>query len=271
VAKTPSLNALLATPASELMSAPLWVAHETDSLMHVEQKLSAYGVSALPVLDRAGAMVGVISRSDLLRVGRARNFDRLPRKVLAVPEGSVRRFMTSTVEVVSPSTSLAEVARRMLRQHIHRLFVSEDRRPLGVVSTKEIMRAIALARESMPIASVMHPGLVSVEAGDSLALAVDRMGASQHSGLIVHEEGWPVGVFTQREALAAREASPDDRVDQWMDARVICLPLAMPLFRAAEQVVATRARRLLAVDGAGTRGIVTGMDFVRFVVQAAPS
>lgn len=80
------------------------------------------------------------------------------------------------------------------------------------------------------------------------------MALAYHSGLIVLEDGWPVGAFTQADALAAREAPPDDRVDHWMDTRIVMLPLAVPAFRAAERVASTRARRLLVVDGGGVRG-----------------
>jgi hypothetical protein len=46
---------------------------------------------------------------------------------------------------------------------------------------------------------------------------------------------------------------------------MICVPLATPLFRAAEQAFATRARRVLVVDGQGVQGILTGLDFARVV------
>jgi hypothetical protein len=41
--------------------------------------------------------------------------------------------------------------------------------------------------------------------------------------------------------------------------------MAMPVWRAGEQTVATRARRLLVVDADGPRGVATGMDFARLV------
>jgi predicted transcriptional regulator len=106
-----------------------------------------------------------------------------------------------------------------------------------------------------------------VNAGDPLSLAIDRMAAAHHSGVVVLEDRWPVGVFTQADALAARDALPNDRVDHWMDVRLISVPMHMPLFRAAEQLVATRARRLIAVDAEGTRGILSGMDFARCVAE----
>jgi CBS domain-containing protein len=251
------------------MTSPVNVISDTARIAQVDEELSKLGISALPVVDRMGAMVGVISRTDLLRVGRTRRSSGHPRKVLTLPEMYAREVMTPTVEIVTADVPLHTAARRMVRQHLHRLFVSDDRRPKGVISVKEMIRAVAFARIETPIAERMHKAIVSVNASDSLALAIDRMAASHHSGLIVLEDGWPVGVFTQADALAAREAPPEDRVDEWMDPRIISVPLAMPMFRAAEQIVATRARRLLAVDGNGTRGVLTGMDFTRLIAESS--
>jgi CBS domain-containing protein len=247
------------------MLSPVRTVRETEDIGDVEENLSKLGISALPVVDRAGGMVGVISRTDLLRAGRVRTMNGHRRRVLTLPKASARELMTPTVEIVSPETPLSEAARRMLKQHVHRLYVSQDRRPAGVIGTKEIMWAVFEARVALPISEVMHASLVVVAASDPLSLAIDRMALSHHSGLVVIEDGWPVGVLTQADALAAREAPSDDRVENWMDPRVICLPLAMPLFRTAEQAMATRARRVLAVDGKGARGILTGMDFARVV------
>jgi CBS domain-containing protein len=253
------------SPVSQYMLSPVRTIGETESVADVEKELSRLGVSALPIRDRAGGMIGVISRTDLLRAGRVRVMNGRRHKVLTLPNASAGDLMTATVEIISPETPLAEAARRMVKQHVHRLYVSEDRRPIGVIGSKEILWAVIEARLALPISELMHGSLVVVSASDPLSLAIDRMGLSHHSGLVVVEDGWPVGVFTQADALAAREAPPDDRVDNWMDPRVICLPLAMPAFRAAEQAVATRARRVLAVDGKGARGVLTAMDFARIV------
>jgi CBS domain-containing protein len=254
-------------PVREHMVSPVRTVRDTRTVVEVERELEKLGISALPVEDQAGGMVGVISRTDLLRAGRVRiTSGRRRARALTLPHASARELMTAKVEVLLPEKSLAEAARRMVREHLHRLYVSEDRRPEGVVGTKEMMRAVAEARLALPISKMMHEALVVVNAGDPMSLAIDRMVLAHHSALVVVEDGWPVGVLTQADALAARDAPRDDRVDHWMDPRLICLPLAMPAFRAAEQAVATRARCVLAVDGKGACGILTGMDFTRLVM-----
>jgi CBS domain-containing protein len=249
------------------MSAPVMTIEDSHPIAAAEQKLGALGISGIAVVDRTGALVGVVSRTDLLRVGRARRGGH--ERTLVLPKVPVREIMTATVEIIAPETELAEAARRMVRQRIHRLYVAEDRRPQGVVSTVEMMKAVAAAELPLPVEQAMHGSLVVVRASDPVSLAVDRMTAAHHHGVVVVEDGWPVGVFTQSDALAARDAPPDDRVGQWMDPRVLCVPLAMPVFRAAAQASAMRARRILAVDGTGVRGILTGMDFAKVVHRAA--
>lgn len=254
-----------ASPVTDHMMSPVHTVRDTDSVVDVERELSKLGISALPVVDHQGTMVGVLSRTDLLQAGRVRAQNGRRRRLLTLPDANARALMTASVEVIKPEAPLSEAARRMSRLHVHRLYVSDDRRPAGVVSTKEMMRAVVEARIALPLSDVMHRSLVVVTAEDPLSLAIDRMALAHHSGLVVVEDGWPVGVFTKADALAARDAPPEDRVDYWMDPRVICLPLAMPVFRAAEQAVATRARQVLAIDAKGLRGILGGMDFVGLV------
>lgn len=253
------------TDVRTYMSSPVVSVPDGESVRAAEQKLASLGISALAVVDRSGGLIGVLSRTDLLRVGRVRPTNGFRRRVLSLPDVSVREVMAASVEIVTPDTTLAEVARRMVRQHIHRLYVAEDRRPLGVVSTKEMMQAVVDARVALPVSTFMHKSLVVVKASDTLSLALERMALTHHHGLVVIDDGWPVGFFTQADALAAREAPPDEHVEHFMDPRLICVPLAMPIFRAGEQAVATRARRILVLDGAGLAGILSGMDFAQLV------
>lgn len=261
------------TAVAEYMNSPVITLNETDSVLAAADRLAMLRISALAVVDRDGGLVGVISRSDLLRIGRRRasqndkHADKR-RQALALPNVPVRQVMTPSVEIIAASTTLAEAAKRMTRQHVHRLYISSDRRPEGVLSTKDLMQAIVDARVSLPVSELMNKTVVSVRAADPLSLAIDRMASAQEHGLVVVEDEWPVGVFTQEDALAAREAPPDLPVDQFMQPRVICVPVALPAFRAAEQAIAAHTRRVLAVDGSAVRGVVSGMDFARLIAHS---
>lgn len=263
------------TTVAEYMNSPVITLNETDSVLAAQDKLAMLRISALAVVDRDGGLVGVISRTDLLRIGRRRptQVDKTEkthkrRHALVLPNVPVRQVMTPSVEIIAASTTLAEAAKRMTRQNVHRLYISSDRRPEGVLSTKDLMQAVVDARVSLPVSELMNQAVVSVRASDPLSVAIDRIASAKQQGLVVVEEEWPVGVFTQEDALAAREAPPDEPIDQFMQPRVICVPVALPAFRAAEQAIAAHTRRVLAVDGSTVRGVVSGMDFARLIAHS---
>ncbi len=263
----------LQSPVATHMTSPVFSVRGDDELAEAERLMAELDVSALPVVQgvhaRANRLSGVISRTDLLRAGRVRVSGERREHVLSLPKARVREFMTSTVEVVRPDVRLADAARRMVRQHLHRLFVSENDHLAGVVTTREMMRAVREARVRAPMSELMTKSVVCVKASDPLSLAVDRLAAAHVTGLVVVEDAWPVGLFGQAEALAARDAPPDYTVEEWMDPRFLSLPAETPIHRVAAQALATGARRVLAVGDEGVRGIVSGMDFTDLVRRSA--
>lgn len=63
-----------------------------------------------------------------------------------LPRGTVRRFMTADVVTAGPQTPLPELARMMIDAHIHRVIVvDEERKPAGVVSSTDLLAAMAYA------------------------------------------------------------------------------------------------------------------------------
>jgi CBS domain-containing protein len=101
-------------------------------------------ISALPVVDGLGRMVGVISSTDIL-TSEAEAEDATAREAL-FEETVVRDIMTRHPLTVSPDAEVREAAQQMLYADIHRLFVVDGERVVGVISTTDIMRAVATGR-----------------------------------------------------------------------------------------------------------------------------
>lgn len=101
-------------------------------------------VSALPVTDARGQVVGVVSTTDILGAlsettepdARERLFDATP----------VRDLMTSRSRVIAPDADVLEAAREMLYLDVHRLFVEARGRLVGVLSQTDIVAAVATAK-----------------------------------------------------------------------------------------------------------------------------
>lgn len=238
------------------VDAPLSAAHSI---------LREHAFSALPVLDPAGRVRGVISRTDLLRVGRATRSAGRGAPLLAFDDDhAVSALMTAPAVTVTPDTPLVDAAEAMLRRRVHRLIVVDEAQGLlGVLSTKDLMVAVRDRRHAAPLGDFMSSPVQTIDALDTLARATDRLNDSRVAGLVVMEEGRPTGLFTQTEALQAREEAGSTPLEEVMSYAMLCLDRSAPMHRAAAHALATRARRIIVVERHHVCGVVTGMDFAR--------
>ena len=67
-----------------------------------------------------------------------------------VPISAVRRYMNTDVDTVGPLTPLRDIARKMVEDHIHRVYVVDERhRPVGVVLSTDVLAALAYGGNEM--------------------------------------------------------------------------------------------------------------------------
>lgn len=126
---------------SELMQKPVKTVSLDAMVSDAVVTLADSHISALPVVDGMGRMVGVVSTTDIL-TSEAEAEDSTAREAL-FEDTIVRDIMTLHPLTVSPDTEVKEAAQQMLYAEIHRLFVVNGERVVGVISTTDIMRAVA--------------------------------------------------------------------------------------------------------------------------------
>ncbi len=126
----------------DLMSAEPVVVPVDASLAEAARLMDAHGFSGLPVVDRAGVLVGVISETDLLR---ARATEYLWASWTSL---KVRHLMTSPALTIHRDQPLAAAARKMERHHVSRLVVVGDGGetvPIGILATSDLIRAMSFS------------------------------------------------------------------------------------------------------------------------------
>jgi CBS domain-containing protein len=161
---------LKARTAADLMTPNPVSLQETATAGEAAAFLSGRGISAAPVINEAGAPVGVLSQTDLvvheresLESGRTRRrrveyFTEAPGESQGVwhesptgepaEEARVRDLMTPTVFTVRLEAPAAQVVEDMLALRVHRLFVVDESSVLvGVVTATDILRRLEPAPE----------------------------------------------------------------------------------------------------------------------------
>jgi predicted transcriptional regulator len=261
---------MVSRAVSAFMSSPILDVEVDAPLATASELMRTHGISCLLVTGRDGP-AGVVSRTDLLKVAQVRRRLVGSGALLELPAMCVGDVMTHTVQAVDQDAPLAEAARHMIDKHVHRVFVRDGEKLVGVFSTKDAMRAVLQARISAPISSYMSSPVISVDGTEQLGAAVDKLSQAGVAGVVVLDVGRAIGLFTQEEALESRQQPLTSAVEEAMTQSMVCLPMDTPLFRAAGFAVATRARRVLAIEHHHVRGILTGLDFVRALLPEDPT
>ena len=127
-----------------------------DNLRDVARLLDEYEISGLPVIDEQDRLIGVVSRTDLIRrllegAPAARQdekwLDLLAADSVSTVEvdvarlGTVDDLMSVDPIVAKPEETLSKVARRMADERVHRVVVVDaTKRPIGIVTTLDLLK-----------------------------------------------------------------------------------------------------------------------------------
>jgi CBS domain-containing protein len=141
---------------ADLMSKDLVTVLPETSLADAARMMLAQHLSGLLVLDKAGALIGIVTEGDLIQRAELGTDDENPTwlKAFLMPGRlaadyvkthgrHVSEVMTSHPECVTPQTALEAAAAVMHKRHIKRLPVLENGRPVGVISRSDLLRALA--------------------------------------------------------------------------------------------------------------------------------
>jgi CBS domain-containing protein len=149
---------LLAATAADLMKTHMTTIPAEMSLREAGWLLFRSDISGAPVVDSQGKCLGILSASDFVHwAGTAEtphekhgptSFIAPWGEVIHLDESDgdeVRRYMTEGLVTVTPSTPITEIAQNMVDAHIHRVLVVRDEQPCGIVTSTDLMAAIAKA------------------------------------------------------------------------------------------------------------------------------
>jgi len=144
--------------AKDVMTAEPVCVESSARMRDLASVFENHQISGAPVVDKEGRVIGVVSKTDLIR-RCAEGTDDIPpaflfevlseqgqgdetSEVIPEPLICVEDFMTEDPLVVSPDLSAAAVARMMFEKRIHRVIVVDEARfPLGIITSLDLLGA----------------------------------------------------------------------------------------------------------------------------------
>jgi len=139
--------------AGQVMTAPVITVGPDATVAHIAETLTSARISAVPVVDAAGTVLGLVSELDLLaRTGR-----------------TARDVMTTALISVTTDTDIEQVRRILVGSQIRRVPVLSSGRLVGILSRHDLVGrmvewACGVCGETVRGA---HPPLVCPKCGGS--------------------------------------------------------------------------------------------------------
>jgi CBS domain-containing protein len=144
---------------ADVMTRDVLTVTPSTGVQEIARLLWVHGISGVPVVDEAGALVGIVSELDLLMrnanlhipqylrvldvmipLGNKHEFEEELRRALGATAAEV---MTDKVITVEPETDLADAATLMMDKDVNRLPVVAAGRVVGIISRADFVRLLA--------------------------------------------------------------------------------------------------------------------------------
>ena len=150
--------------AAQVMTRQPITADPTMSVRGVANLLVKNRISAVPVVDASGTLLGIVSEGDLVRISEVERDDRQSWWLQILAEGKdlapvflaylrsgdrqVRDLMTREVVTIDEATPLPEIARLLEEHQIKRVPVLQEDKLVGIVCRADLVRALMHEEET---------------------------------------------------------------------------------------------------------------------------
>lgn len=152
--------------ASDIMTREVVAVRPDTPARAIALLLFKHGISAVPVIDDTGTLVGMVSEGDLLPRDESEREERRDWWLRMLAEGeelseefvshverqdrTARQIMSAPVITVPDTADLVEIAEVLSTQRIKRAPVLREGRVVGIISRADLVRAVAEANEPAP-------------------------------------------------------------------------------------------------------------------------
>ncbi|MGB0087487.1 MAG: CBS domain-containing protein [Rhodomicrobiaceae bacterium] len=150
--------------AADIMTKDVVTVSDQSYVQDAAKLLLQHRISALPVVDSAGGLVGIVSEGDLIRrvesgtqhqnawwLEMLADADSLARQYVREHSRKIVDIMTRSVVTAKPDADLGDIANLLEKHGIKRVPIVEDGRIVGIVSRSNLIQALAALDKGIAI------------------------------------------------------------------------------------------------------------------------
>lgn len=252
----------------DLMHTGLITCPPETSLGQVAAILNEHQIHALLVAENGDEPLGIISDFDLL-AGEWLSVDE--QSLAAMRKLTARDLMTSPIETIDINSSVKQAAQHIVDKDIHRMLVTENDKPVGIISISDFVAGIAeqepIRRET--VGDVMsRTFLVCREDNTVLNAARTMTQSGWRSIIVVNSVGKLQGVISGHDLMHFAGTNIDEtlRVCDLMNRNLITTDINSSLQEAADIMIQNHRHRVIVVDKSDPDsfplGVISSFDIV---------
>jgi CBS domain-containing protein len=187
---------------SSVMVKDVFTVPKTMQLEDVAKLMLDNGIGSVPVMDDE-KMVGIVSKADFVTLATGIAFDKI----------TVKEIMSKKLVTVSPTERIVHARRQMLEAHVARVPVVDDGELVGMITSKDLMRAFIDFRKKVSekyqkhqikellVEDIMSTKPTFVSKDMSITEVSELIMETGYNGLPVVEDGEVVSIITQTDIL----------------------------------------------------------------------
>ena len=187
---------------SSVMVKDVFTVPKEMQLEDVAKLMLDNGIGSVPVMDDE-KMVGIVSKADFVTLATGIAFDKI----------TVKEIMSKELITVSSTERIVHARRQMIESNVGRLPVVDDEELVGMITSKDLMRAFIDFRKKVPekyqksqikellVEDIMSTNPTSVTKDMSITEISQIIMETGFNGLPVVEDGKVVGIITQTDIL----------------------------------------------------------------------
>ena len=121
------------------------------------------------------------------------------------PSDTVRMYVSDDLICIEPAATLHQIAQRLAAQGVGALVVTEGDRVVGIISERDVVRAVAAGKDldSTTAAELGSRRVVTCTPDTTIPAAAELMMEHYVRHLLVEDRNGPIGMVSARDLLGA--------------------------------------------------------------------